>query len=86
MTMSSINYKEKAADEAKKGGDIERAKVYAILALVQALEDNTEEIRCIGAEAWPIHVEVANILDAKPTRSGSGPTVSEAVDNAKKGR
>jgi hypothetical protein len=52
-----MGFKEQAHDESKKGGNIERAKVLALLALVEAIEDNTEEIRSLGAENFPVHVE-----------------------------
>jgi hypothetical protein len=52
----TVNHRQLALDHAKKGGDIEKAKVHAILALVQAVEANTEALQDLGAESRPISV------------------------------
>lgn len=51
----NVNYIEKAADEVKLGGNIERAQVYAALAIAQAISDLAAELRGMGTQAQPFH-------------------------------
>jgi hypothetical protein len=54
--MSEIStYVERAVDECRIGGNVEKAKVYATLALAEALSDLVREIAGLGTEASPIH-------------------------------
>jgi hypothetical protein len=55
----TLDLKQEALNQQKRGGDIARAQVLATLALVTAVEDLVEEVRTLGAEAFPIHVRAS---------------------------
>lgn len=51
---------ERAKDELKRGGSVEKAQVWALLAIAEALDDLAREVgaKAAGTEADPVHAQV----------------------------
>jgi hypothetical protein len=57
--MTNKDFIAEAYDESKLGGNMERAKVLATLAIAQAIQDLASEVCHLTSDANPLHIQVS---------------------------